>query len=80
MALAMRSLTEPVGFWPSNLASRRTDGFGLSTLTSTIGVSPTRSRMEEWTAMVLLFVEECSDSVTLGRGAPRDRAAGQSAC
>ena len=47
MARAIRSLTEPAGFWPSNLASKRTEGFGLSTLTSTIGVSPMRSRTEE---------------------------------
>src|SRR5688500_4026488 len=41
---AMRSFTEPPGFWPSSFTSRRTDGFGLSELTSSSGVLPIRSR------------------------------------
>jgi hypothetical protein len=40
---AMRSFTEPNGFWLSSLAMMRTFGFGDSTLTSTIGVLPMRS-------------------------------------
>ena len=46
IASAMRSFTEPVGFWPSSLISNRTRGLGLSRLTSTSGVSPIRSRIE----------------------------------
>ncbi len=38
IALAMRSLTEPNGFWLSSLARIRTSGFGDSAETSTIGV------------------------------------------
>src|SRR3954452_12372707 len=44
IASAMRSFTDPPGFWPSSLASSRTLGFGLSWLTSTSGVLPIRSR------------------------------------
>ena len=43
MARAMRSFTDPAGFWLSILAMIRTSGLGLSSLTSTIGVLPTRS-------------------------------------
>ena len=48
---AMRSLTEPPGFWPSSLARIRTSGLGLRLLTSTIGVLPMRSSTEAKTAM-----------------------------
>ena len=41
--LAMRSFTDPNGFWLSILARIRTSGFGLSTLTSTSGVLPIMS-------------------------------------
>ena len=41
---ATRSLTEPPGLRPSSLTRMRTAGLGLSWLTSTIGVSPIRSR------------------------------------
>src|SRR4051812_43571785 len=41
--LAMRSFTDPNGFWLSSLAIRRTDGFGLRRLTSTRGVLPIMS-------------------------------------
>ena len=44
IARAMRSLTEPNGFWLSSFARSRTPGFGESTLTSTSGVSPIWSR------------------------------------
>src|SRR3954452_18253994 len=44
IASAMRSFTDPPGFWPSSLASSRTRGFGVSWLTSTSGVLPIRSR------------------------------------
>src|SRR5215475_598770 len=40
---AMRSLIEPVGFWPSSFAKSRTSGLGLSRGSSTSGVFPTRS-------------------------------------
>ena len=43
MLRAMRSLTEPNGFWLSSLATMRTLGFGDSTLTSIIGVLPISS-------------------------------------
>src|SRR3954462_14854883 len=43
MDLAMRSFTEPNGFWPSSLATIRTSGLGDSRLTSTIGVLPIMS-------------------------------------
>src|SRR5918911_2033843 len=44
IALAIRSLIDPVGFWPSSFAYRRTDGFGASRASSTSGVFPMRSR------------------------------------
>ncbi len=47
--LAMRSFTDPNGFWPSSLARMRTSGFGDSTLTSTSGVWPMRSSTLSWT-------------------------------
>src|SRR5947209_18546498 len=50
MALAARSFTEPPGFCPSSLASRRARGFGLRLLMSTSGVLPIRSRTLEYTA------------------------------
>ena len=53
MERAIRSLTEPAGFWPSSLASSRTCRLGVSSLTSTIGVSPIRSSTEEWTAITV---------------------------
>ncbi len=46
MARAMRSFTEPAGFWPSSLARMRTSGLGLRALTSTMGVSPMSSITE----------------------------------
>src|SRR5438105_11389359 len=52
MALAMRSFTDPVGFWPSSLARMRTAGLGLSSVSSTSGVLPIRSRTDRWTATV----------------------------
>ena len=51
MLRAMRSLTDPAGFWPSIFPRMRTAGFGLSTETSIIGVSPINSSTEEYTAM-----------------------------
>ena len=51
IASAMRSFTEPAGFWPSILPRMRTFGLGLSALQSTIGVLPIMSRTEAWTAM-----------------------------
>src|SRR5713226_7524710 len=44
IAFATRSLIDPVGFSPSSFAYRRTDGFGVSRLSSTSGVLPTRER------------------------------------
>jgi hypothetical protein len=49
--LAMRSFTEPNGFWLSILARIRTLGFGLSWLTSTIGVLPIISSTDACTDM-----------------------------
>ena len=43
IALAMRSFTDPNGFWLSSLARIRTSGLGESTDTSTSGVLPIRS-------------------------------------
>src|SRR4051812_10151771 len=43
MERAIRSFTEPNGFWLSSLARMRTCGFGLSALTSTSGVFPIMS-------------------------------------
>ena len=43
MYFAMRSFTDPVGFWPSSLAWMRTDRFGERALISTSGVCPTSS-------------------------------------
>src|SRR4051794_33182690 len=45
MRLAMRSFSEPVGFWPSSFAHRRTSGFGLRRGMPTSGVFPIASRM-----------------------------------
>src|SRR5688572_6311469 len=50
IAFAMRSLTLPAGFWLSSLAQSFTRGFGLSTLTSTSGVSPMSSEIEPYRA------------------------------
>src|SRR6266851_6166511 len=44
MQRAMRSLTEPKGFWPSSFTSRRASGLGDSELTSTSGVLPISPR------------------------------------
>src|SRR5438270_4011618 len=49
MATAMRSFTEPVGFWPSSLARMRTVGLGLRAERSNNGVSPTRSSTDRTT-------------------------------
>src|SRR2546423_13623053 len=46
MPSATRSLIEPVGFWPSSFAYRRTDGFGARRRSSTSGVLPTSSSRE----------------------------------
>jgi len=43
IAFAMRSFTEPNGFWFSNFANSRTAGDGESWLTSTSGVLPISS-------------------------------------
>src|SRR4029077_19897017 len=52
IARAMRSFTEPNGFWLSILARFRTRGFGLSALTSTSGVLPIMSSAEPYTAAI----------------------------
>src|SRR5919198_6212005 len=44
IAFAIRSLIEPVGFWPSSFAYSRTDGSGVRRGSSTRGVPPIRSR------------------------------------
>src|ERR1700704_1858519 len=44
IAFATRSLIEPVGFSPSSFAYMRTDGLGVSRLSSTSGVLPTSER------------------------------------
>ena len=46
MDRAIRSFTEPPGFWPSSLIRMRTSGLGLSELMSTSGVLPIRSSTE----------------------------------
>src|SRR5689334_17354049 len=51
MATAMRSFTDPVGFWPSSLARMRTVGFGLRAERSTKGVLPTRSSTDRTAVM-----------------------------
>jgi hypothetical protein len=43
---ATRSFTEPPGFCPSSLMSRRAEGFGLKELMSTSGVFPMSSRTD----------------------------------
>src|SRR5215211_5902669 len=48
IALAMRSLTLPVGFWPSSLAHRRTPGRGDSRGSPTRGVLPMASARSSW--------------------------------
>src|SRR5947208_2733176 len=49
---AMRSFTEPPGFWPSSFTSSRTRGLGLSWVISTSGVSPMRSSTDRYWATV----------------------------
>src|SRR5918998_2656019 len=51
IALATRSLIEPVGFCPSSFAYRRTPGFGLRRASSTSGVFPTRARSDPGVAL-----------------------------
>src|SRR5690349_13910231 len=51
IATAMRSFTEPVGFWPSSLARMRTVGLGLRSERSTSGVLPTRSSTDRTTGI-----------------------------
>src|SRR3954452_4985894 len=46
IALATRSLIEPVGFWPSSFAKIRTPSLGERRCSSTSGVLPTRSSSE----------------------------------
>src|SRR3954471_24176753 len=46
IALATRSLIDPVGFWPSSLAKMRTPSLGERRCNSTSGVLPTRSSSE----------------------------------
>src|SRR3954462_3301914 len=46
IALAPRSLIEPVGFWPSSFAKIRTPSLGERRCSSTSGVLPTRSSSE----------------------------------
>src|ERR1700761_5684543 len=48
---AMRSLTDPPGFWPSIFPRMRTFGLGDRRLTSTSGVLPIMSRTELKTVM-----------------------------
>ena len=60
MYLAMRSLTEPNGFWFSSLARMRTSGLGDSTETSTSGVLPMRSSTLSCTLAIVSTV--CSSS------------------
>jgi len=50
MARAIRSLTDPVGFWPSSLAKSRTRACGASLWSSTIGVPPMAAMMSECAA------------------------------
>src|SRR5918996_531394 len=52
IALATRSLIDPVGFWPSSFAYRRTPGRGESRASSTSGVFPTRSSSDGATAVL----------------------------
>src|SRR4029453_15063556 len=47
IAFAIRSLSDPVGFWPSSFAKTRTEGFGERRPSSTSGVCPTKSRSGE---------------------------------
>ena len=58
IALAMRSFTEPAGFWRLELGEDpRPFGLGLSWLMSTTGVLPMRSRTEEsYTGMTPLSI------------------------
>ena len=46
MNATMRSLVEPLGFWPSSFAKMRTPGLGLQFFSSTSGVFPTRPSTE----------------------------------
>src|SRR4051794_17680635 len=46
ITLAMRSFTDPPGFWPSSFTRMRASGLGLRAVTSIIGVFPMRSSPE----------------------------------
>src|SRR5262245_12900837 len=65
IALAMRSFTDPNGFWLSSLAKMRTSGFGESCDTSTSGVWPMRSRTLSWTPAIVSM-----DALRLSVGRP----------
>src|SRR5690349_14690936 len=55
IAFATRSLIDPVGFWPSSFAYRRTDSFGVSRFSSTRGVDPTRESRLSATTLRISF-------------------------
>ena len=54
IALAIRSLTLPVGLWPSSLVQSRTSGRGESLGSPTSGVPPTDDNRSSYLVMGLL--------------------------
>src|SRR5512132_1361460 len=68
MALAMRSLTLPVGLWPSSLAHRRTWGEGESLGSPTSGVLPMASARSSYrTVLSPGHGREDGDHVAVGQ-------------
>src|SRR6266852_4051126 len=69
IVFAIRSLVEPVGFWPSSFAYSRVPG-GASRVNSTSGVRPTRSRTPGWASPLAPTGHRREQD---NRGAVRDR-------
>src|SRR5712692_7005541 len=69
IVFAIRSLVEPVGFWPSSFAYSRMPG-GASRVNSTSGVRPTRSRTPGWASPLAPTGHRREQD---NRGAVRDR-------
>src|SRR5215204_1691911 len=67
IALAMRSLTLPVGFWPSSLAHRRTPGRGDSRGSPTRGVLPMASARSSWRTLTSGDRGQDRDHVAVGQ-------------
>src|ERR687891_2023668 len=66
IASAIRSLTDPVGFWPSSLTHSRTSGVGERLWTWTSGVLPIKSRTDLYFKSTAGDGRQQRDRVALG--------------